>query len=146
MKQTCRNYLLLSLLLFALLSGCAKKQRITGSYFVPRDVMVSVLADIYLLDGITDSYKFYRSYSATDSIDMHSVIFEKYGITREQFDSTLNEYSQYPELLDKVYDEVIMNLNLMQDSLDIKTQAKKEGLKVEEEPEKAPVKVKVNRN
>jgi len=81
--------------------------------------MVKTLTDIYLLDGITESYKFYRKYDEKDSIDLYSEIFDKYNIDSEHFDSTLKAYSLYPELLDKLYDEVIMNLNIIQDSLDI---------------------------
>jgi len=103
---------------------CAHKDKITGSYYIPREDMVSILTDMYMMDGITDSYKYYRVYQADDTIDFHSRIFEKYNTDLEHFDSTLKVYSYYPELLDKIYDEVIMNLAIIQDSLDNKPSKK----------------------
>ncbi|HDR67602.1 MAG TPA: DUF4296 domain-containing protein [Bacteroidaceae bacterium] len=61
-----------------------------------------------------------------DSIDMITPIFEKYHVTKEQFDSTMAEYTRYPDLLDKVYDEVIMKLNVMIDEIDEQTEKAEE--------------------
>jgi len=116
-----RFLLLLALLL---LPDCAQKERITGSYYIPRNDLVQILTEIYLMDGITDSYKFYRMYEVNDTVDIHSAIFSKYQTDREHFDSTIKVYSAYPDILDKVYDEVLMNLNIIQDSLDMKATAK----------------------
>ena len=110
----------LSLLLFSLLllAACMKKDSITDKAFITKDVLVEVLTEIHLIDGITEDRKYYRKYNFNDSIDLMSPVFEKHNITREQFDTTIAEYSRYPELLDKVYDEVIMKLNLMLDEND----------------------------
>jgi len=106
------------LLLILLVNACLKPNSITGKEFIQQEVLVEVLTEIHLIDGITEDRKYYRKYNFNDSIDMMSPIFEKHNITREQFDTTIAEYSRYPELLDKVYDEVIMNLNLMLDEND----------------------------
>ena len=110
----------LTLLLFSLLliTTCMKKDSITGKQYVPKEVLVDVLTEIHLVDGITEDRKYYRKYNFNDSIDLMTPVFEKHNITREQFDSTIAEYSRYPELLDKVYDEVIMKLNLLLDEND----------------------------
>jgi hypothetical protein len=110
----------LTLLLFSLLlvSACLKKESIKDKAFITKDVLVEVLTEIHLIDGITEDRKYYRKYNFNDSIDLMSPVFEKHNITREQFDTTIAEYSRYPELLDKVYDEVIMKLNLMLDEND----------------------------
>jgi len=136
-------FILALALLIIVPDGCAKKKKISGSYYIPRETMVQVLVDIYLLDGITDSYKYYRMYREDDTIDMQSEIFDKYNVNRERFDSTLSVYSSYPELLDKLYDEVIMNLNLIQDSLNAKPQ-KHEDLAPAEPEEKPEPRLKAN--
>ncbi len=107
------------LILFTVVSlGCTKKKQITGKKFVPREVLVEVLVDIHLMDGITNDRKFYRRYIDVDSIDLLSPIFEKYHITLEMFDTTMTEYSRYPLLLDQVYNDVLMQLNVMLDEND----------------------------
>ena len=95
-------------------SGCSKKKTISGRNFIPQEVLVDVLVDIHLLDGVTNDRKFHRRYE-TDSIDLLSPILDKYGITQIMFDTTMSVYSRNPELLDNVYNEVLIKLNVMLD-------------------------------
>lgn len=107
------------LILFAIVFfSCTKKKQISGNEFVPREVLVEVLVDIHLIDGITNDRKFYRRYIDVDSIDLLTPIFNKYHITLELFDITMTEYSRYPQLLDQVYNDVLMQLNVMLDEND----------------------------
>jgi hypothetical protein len=99
-------------------SGCSKKKQISGKEFVPREVLVDVLVDIHLADGITNDRKFYRRYEGVDSIDLLGPILEKHNITLHMFDTTMYEYSRYPLLLDQVYNDVLMKLNIMLDEID----------------------------
>ena len=114
---------ILILLLSGSLTACHKHKTISGKDFIERDVLVNVLVDIHLMDAITQDQKFNRKYDA-DSVDMLSPIFEKYHVTRQMFDTTMYEYSRNPELLDGVYNDVLIRLNVMLD----------ENSKVEEEP------------
>jgi len=108
---------LLFLILVMLTPACEKKKSITGKAFLEREVLVDVLVDIHLADGVTNDRKFNRKYDA-DSIDILSPILEKHLVTREMFDTTLIVYSQYPELFDQVYNEVLIKLNVMLDESD----------------------------
>jgi len=114
--------LVLSLMLSA---GCTKKKHIKGKEYVDREVLVNILVDIHLVDGITNDRKFYRRYENADSIDLLSPILDKYNVTHTQFDSTLAEYSRHPMLLDQVYTDVLMKLNVMLDEVDRETEADK---------------------
>ncbi len=98
--------------------GCTKKQQITGKEFIPREVLVDVLVDIHLVDGITNDRKFYHRYQDVDSIDVLGPILEKYQVSKTMFDATMLEYSRYPDLLDQVYNDVLMKLNMMLDEND----------------------------
>lgn len=112
-------FLLILSLIFS--SGCARKKHIKGKEYVEREVLVDILVDIHLVDGITNDRKFYRRYEHTDSIDLLGPILEKYSVTQAEFDSTLAEYSRHPQLLDKVYSDVLMKLNVMLDENDRET-------------------------
>ncbi len=105
-------------------SGCLNKTAITGKEFIPREVLVDVLVDIHLMDGITNDRKFHRRYEA-DSIDLLGPILDKYQLSLEMFDTTMAEYSRYPILLDQVYNEVLIKLNVMLDENDKKDNASK---------------------
>lgn len=118
------------LILFTIISsGCVKKKHITSDEFVPREVLVDVLVDIHLVDGITNDRKFYRRYEDVDSIDLLSPIFDKYQITLEQFDTTMTEYSMHPLLLDQIYKDVLMKLNIMLDENENKATEKNKLVK-----------------
>ena len=101
-------------------TGCLQKKKITGKEFVPREVFVDVLVDIHLMDGITNDRKFFRQYDyeEVDSVDILGPILDKYSISRQMFDTTIYMYTQYPPLMDQVYNDVLMKLNIMLDEND----------------------------
>lgn len=105
---------ILMLLLLLSMTSCQKKKTISGKEFIKRDVLVNVLVDIHLMDAVTQDQRFNRKFDA-DSLDMLSSILEKYHVTRHMFDTTMYEYSRYPELLDAVYNDVLIKLNVMLD-------------------------------
>ena len=110
--------LLLSLALVTLV-GCSKKTEISGKEFVPRDELVDMLVDLHLVDGITNDRKFYRIYEDVDSVDLLGPILEKYQVSQHMFDTTMYEYSRYPEIFDQVYNDVLTKLNIMLDENDL---------------------------
>jgi hypothetical protein len=122
-----RTLSFLIILVFTIPVGCIKKKHIAGKAFIPREVFVDVLVDIHLVDGITNDRKFYRRYPEVDSIDILGPILEKYQVSKQMFDTTMFEYSRYPELLDQVYNDVLMKLNIMLDEND-----QEEGLSKQE--------------
>ncbi len=73
-----------------------------------------VLVDIHLMDGVTQDRKFGRKYDA-DSIDVLMPILEKHQVSRQMFDTTMFVYSRNPILLDEVYNDVLIQLNVMLD-------------------------------
>lgn len=109
------------LMIIAMLLGstaCNKKKQIKGNDYIEKDVLVEVIMDMHLMDGITNDMNYYRKFNPGDSIDIYGPIFEKYDINREIYERTIKEYSKYPQLMDEVYDEVLMKLNLLQDRIE----------------------------
>lgn len=100
-------------------TGCNREKKISGKEYVSRDVLVNVIAEIHLMDGITNDIRYYRKFNPGDSIDLYSSVFNKYGIDRKKYERTINEYSKYPQLLNHVYDEVLMKLKLLQDQVEM---------------------------
>ena len=105
---------ILILLLVLTFTACQKKKNITGDEFIERDVLVDVLVDIHLMDGVTQDRKFGRKYDV-DSIDIFTPILEKHQVSKQMFDTTMFVYSRYPELLDQVYNDVLIKLNVRLD-------------------------------
>ncbi len=100
-----------------LILGCNSEREFKRKYLIDKKEMVDVLIDIHLanaLQGIPEFYKISREY---DSVDINSPVFKKYGIEKAQFDSSMVYYSSKPEVLIHIYDEVIMRLNQLQDTI-----------------------------
>lgn len=114
MRERRLLYPLSILLLLLVFSACKKEKSIKGKEFIEREVLVDVLVDLHLMDGVTMDRQFGRKYDA-DSIDVITPILEKYQISRQMFDTTMSAYSRNPELLDEVYNDVLIKLNVMLD-------------------------------
>jgi hypothetical protein len=99
--------------------GCNSDQGIKKKYLLDREVLINVLIDINLANALQGSPEYYKISRVYDSIDTNSMIFSKYGIEKASFDSTLAYYAKKPEILTSIYDEVIMHLNQIQDSIKI---------------------------
>lgn len=107
-------YPLIFLFLALLLSACKKEKSITGKEFIEREVLIDVLVDLHLMDGVTQDRQFGRKFAA-DSVDIVTPILEKHHVTRHMFDTTMYVYSRQPKLLDEVYNQVLIKLNVMLD-------------------------------
>lgn len=114
-----RILILLFSLTLALAASCSKKTTISGDEFIPRDEFVDMLVDLHLIDGITNDRKYYRHFEDVDSVDLLGPILEKYQVSKQMLDTTLYEYSRYPEIFDQVYNDVMTKLNIMLDENDL---------------------------
>jgi len=105
------------LLVFLFLVSCSSKDKPDARLLIPDDKLVPVLVDLHLVYALQTTQEFRGLVNQYDSIDVHSDIFSKHNITKTQLDSTLSYLSRNPQDLLDIYDEVIMQLNQMQDSI-----------------------------
>jgi hypothetical protein len=84
-----------------------------NKYWLTEDKMVQILTDYHLSEGVafTSSREF--SYDITRQAT-RDVVFEKNGITKEQFDTSLYYYSFHIEKLDRIYEQVLQQLILIE--------------------------------
>ncbi len=88
----------------------------------PKDILqpeeiVPVLIDMHLVNSIQSAPEYRTLTQGMDSVDVYSYIFEKHGIDRVEFDSSIAWYSRNPELFTQIYDHVVMRLTQISDSL-----------------------------
>ena len=100
-----------------LLSFGACKHNKPGNYIIPQETLVPVLMDMHLTYALQSSTELRKLAREVDSIDVYGYIFDKHNISRVRFDSTIAWYSRNPELFIKIYDQVIMQLTQLQDSI-----------------------------
>ena len=105
-------------MLVFLCNSCNDPLKFRKKDTIPRKDFVSILAEMHILDAMTSHHSFYGIYIPQDTLDIYGHIYKKYGYTRTDFDSTVAQYIMKPELFDRVYNEVLMKLNYMLDTLE----------------------------
>ncbi len=77
--------------------------------------MIAFLTDMHKLEGVL-IVKNLNNIEQRENVYYYNALFEKYKITKEQFDSSLVWYTRNPKKFAKIYKTVLTNLN-DQDSL-----------------------------
>jgi len=104
--------------LFAAFLSCKDDlTKINNKNIIPKEEFVDILVGIHLIDMISNSPNFSRKYKPDDTVDINQSVFDKYHVTRAQFDTTVSAYIRQPEAYIKIYDEVLLKLNYMLDTL-----------------------------
>jgi hypothetical protein len=100
---------IMALLLF-LIVGCSARQK----YLIPEKKFVNVLIDMHIADGIAVNNIRPDVTYILDSATLYGSVFEKYGVTRAMFDSTMDFYAAKPAEFQKIYDQVTARLKIME--------------------------------
>jgi hypothetical protein len=104
------KYIRIIIIFLLILSSCNNKDKIKGKYIIPRDKLVEVLVEIHIADGVAYTARSLQHSAVFDSLSYRKYIFEKYNITRMEFDSTISAYAHQPNKFDELYEEVINEL------------------------------------
>ena len=107
------NRLLAIFMIFLLLFSCTEKEQpITPENVLKQEKMVAIMVDIHLLEGA-----FHLNLLPPDTtgenkiISRYGHIFSKHATTRKQYNESLKYYMQHPELLNKIYDNILTELS-----------------------------------
>ena len=111
-----RKLFLISLILLSLMACESSKP---GKELIPAETLVPILVDMHLGYSVQATPDFRTLAKGVDTIDTYSYIFVKHDVTKVMFDSSLSWYSQHPKHFIEIYDEVVMQLSLMSDSLNL---------------------------
>ncbi|MDO9154187.1 MAG: DUF4296 domain-containing protein [Paludibacter sp.] len=80
------------------------------SVVINQGKMVSFLTDLHKLDGAL-SVKGLGATQDRENIYYYNALLLKYGITKDQFDSSLVWYTKNPKKFEKIYVKVLLHLN-----------------------------------
>jgi hypothetical protein len=91
---------------------------------IPARKLVNVLVDVHLADGIAVNSMATNNFGQRlDSASLYQSVFDKYGVTRAMFDSTMSYYTENPDDFQKIYNKVTAKLKLIEDELNAKQNA-----------------------
>jgi len=119
-------------LVLLLLVSALSCRRWSGRYIIPEKKFIDVLVDIHLADGMAMDNMRYNEAYVLDSASLYESVFNKYNITRAQFDSTMQYYSAHPDDFQQVYNKLTARLKRMEDELKAKQDTTRQDVREEE--------------
>lgn len=97
------------------ISCSSRKNKIDRSEKIPEKDLTSIIADLYITDGVLTMPIVHRLNIPTDSLGVYKNVIEKHGYTKEAMDKTLRFYFiKKPKKLIKIYDNVLARLSEME--------------------------------
>ncbi len=85
------------------------EEKTYSSTVIPQEKFVDVLADVRLLEGL-NSFR-YKEIDRQKWSSYYEQVFQRHGVTKEEFTSTFMYYSTHPEELIPVEEAVTARLN-----------------------------------
>lgn len=117
------NRIIVIIIAILILHGCQKNK--VPEYVIPTDDMVSILVDVHLTDGMLSSSEIRRELAKKDSLNIYNILLHNYGYNRKDFDTSLFYYSKNFTLYDKIYKDVLNQLNEKETQLKEQSQDEK---------------------
>lgn len=99
-------------LVFGMFTACETKDRVKPHDFIEQGAMVMVLKDICIVEA-----RFQRRLSIPGMkhgdlvFENYKIIFETHDVSIDQFKSSYSYYEEFPELMQQMYDSVIVVLS-----------------------------------
>lgn len=84
---------------------------------IPPDKMGLIFKDIHLTDALLTRKKLRVNRDIIEINNYYLAIYEKYGYDRASIDSSLKFYSFYPEVLEDIYGQILIELSKMEDTI-----------------------------
>ncbi len=103
---------LASAYLFLFLIACSNSP--SNDDVLSPEELAPIIEDIHLTDAMLQNERVDKG--SEKAMQYYQYIYEKHGITREQFDASMAYYSKYPSELREAYTDILKNLE-MRDSL-----------------------------
>ena len=104
-------------ILFLILFSCSKKQNISKNN-ISKDLFTNILEEIYLAESEFQLNKANNTRRHENKLSSdYELIFSKNNVNKTDFENTLQYYSERPDLLDDIYEEILLNLKIKKELL-----------------------------
>lgn len=97
-------------------SSCSLEQKEISipDYVITQDSMVQILTDVYIQETMINLYNQQGQHMKMNPEKQYQLLFNKYNISKERYDSSYQFYLDNPALLNKIYENVIIELTKKQ--------------------------------
>lgn len=91
-----------------------QKEIIIPNYVISQDSMVQILADVHIQESMINRYNQEGRYMKMNPVKQYQLIFDKYNISKERYDTSYHFYLDNPSLMNKIYENVVIELTKKQ--------------------------------
>ena len=104
------------ILFVGFVAACSgRKNPLDHRNLIPEKEMPSLIAELYITDGLLTLPNIIKSYSHLDTLACYKEVLKKHGYTKETMDKTLKYYFiKKPKQIIKIYDQVLAILSEME--------------------------------
>lgn len=81
---------------------------------ISQDSMVQILVDVHIQESMMNRYNQEGRLMKLNPVKQYQLIFEKYNITKERYDTSFRFYLDNPSLMNKIYENVVIELTKKQ--------------------------------
>jgi hypothetical protein len=86
---------------------------------IPKEEMVLILADIEVAESaLREKQNLGHEIEGTDEV-FYTYVFSKHGVSKEQFDQSLNYYKSDLKALEEIYEAVVNRLSLIESEVSL---------------------------
>lgn len=107
------NYILIGLTALIIQSCSAPKVTIPNDV-LSKENMVAILTDIHLAESAVTLKFTNKDTSMLQAAEYNNFIFKNHKTTKEQFNKSYDFYVAHPDILNKIYDDVLTELSKKQ--------------------------------
>ena len=111
--KICLN-LLFALFLYLVLPSCSAPKVTIPSDVLSEAKMVSIMSDIQIAESVITFNFTNKDTSKMQADAFYDFIYKNHKTTKEQFNKSFDFYLSQPEILNKIYDEVLVELSKRQ--------------------------------
>ena len=104
-------FYLLSLFLFV---SCSEEKEVIPDHIIQPNKMSDVLLDVQLMKSHLSQERIIDPYILDSVNAFYNAVYQRYDITKADFDSSLSYYSNHIIMLDSIYDKVFADLKKME--------------------------------
>ncbi len=90
--------------------------------FLTENQMIRLFVDAQLVEGALAFKRNNGSNITEQKHDYYDSLFTKHGITEKVFEENIAYYNQFPELMEKIYDEVLADLSKTKSLMEVKAE------------------------
>jgi len=108
----------ISIVCIVFISACNSDNKKEKLEVIPKEQLIPVLIDMHKVDGALSVYRIRRDYRYYDKEKIYDTVLARHNTTREQFNYSLEYYSEDLEEFEQIFEKVIEELSKLENPED----------------------------